>query len=108
MSIARLAPPRAFGPVAGRIGGAVGLLSVVALWELLARTALASSLVVPTPFVVARQLWDDRSFLVPHVETTLYEAALGFFWGNLIAIAVGVVFVLVPTVHVSPPLGATT
>jgi sulfonate transport system permease protein len=83
----------------GRLGGLAGIVLVLAVWELLARTVLASSLVLPTPFTVAQQMWHDRHFYVPHVETTLHEAALGFLWGNVIAIAVGIVFVLAPTVE---------
>jgi ABC-type nitrate/sulfonate/bicarbonate transport system permease component len=101
VSVTSVAPSRPLASVAGRIGGVAGLVSIVLAWELLARTVFAPSLVVPTPFVVARQMWDDRSFFVPHIETTLHEAALGFFWGNLIAIAVGIVFVLAPTVEQS-------
>lgn len=82
-----------------RLGGALGIALVLGIWELLARTVLASSLVVPTPFAVAHQMWDDRSFYVPHVETTLHEAGLGFLWGNTIAIAIGIVFVVAPTVE---------
>jgi ABC-type nitrate/sulfonate/bicarbonate transport system permease component len=80
----------------GRAGGAAGIVLVLVVWELLARTVLASSLVLPTPLAVAQQMWHDRHFYVPHVETTLHEAALGFLWGNLIAIAIAIVFVLVP------------
>jgi ABC-type nitrate/sulfonate/bicarbonate transport system permease component len=99
MSIAYAVRGRDFRPGLGRLGGAAGIVLVLALWELIARTVLASSLVVPTPFVVARQIWDDRSFYVPHVETTLHEAVLGFAWGNAIAIAVGIVFVVAPVVE---------
>src|SRR5690348_12547537 len=46
-------------------------------------------------------MWDDRHFYVPHIETTLHEAALGFLWGNAIAIVIGIVFVLAPTIEQS-------
>jgi sulfonate transport system permease protein len=101
VSIAGVVRHREIESAFGRLGGPVGITLVLAVWELLARTALASSLVVPTPFVVARQMWDDRHFYVPHVETTLHEAALGFLWGNAIAIAIGIVFVLAPPIEQS-------
>lgn len=90
---------RELAPSLGRVGGIAGLALVVGIWELAARTVLAASLVVPTPLAVLEQMWRDRSFYVPHVETTLHEAALGFVWGNAIAIAVGVVFVAAPAVE---------
>lgn len=99
MSLAGALPSYRARPALDRLGGAVGIALVVGIWELLARTVLASSLVVPTPFSVATQMWNDRHFYVPHVETTLHEAALGFLWGNAIAIAIGTVFVIVPVVE---------
>jgi sulfonate transport system permease protein len=81
------------------LGGALGIAGTILLWELLARTVFASSHILPTPFDVARQMWADRSFYVPHVKTTVREAAIGYFWGNLIAIALAVLFVQVPLVE---------
>ena len=99
MSVAYPARGRALPHFVGWIAGAAGIVLVLALWELLARTVLASSRVLPTPFVVAQQMWHDRHFYVPHIETTLHEAALGFLWGNAIAIVVAIVFVLVPVLE---------
>jgi ABC-type nitrate/sulfonate/bicarbonate transport system permease component len=99
VSLAYPAHGRELPRVAARLGGAAGIVLVLAVWELLARTVLASSLVLPTPFTVAQQMWHDRHFYVPHIETTLHEAALGFLWGNAIAIAVAIVFVLVPVIE---------
>src|SRR5262249_50726306 len=80
----------------GRAGGAAGIVLVLVVWGLLARAVLASSLVLPTPLAVAPQMWRDRHFFLPARETAVEEAALGFLWGNLIAIAIAIVFVLVP------------
>lgn len=54
---------------------------------------------LPTPFGVAAQIWDDRSFYGPHVATTLGEAAVGYAWGVGIALVLGAVFVLVPPIE---------
>lgn len=77
--------------------GAVALLLVV--WHLLATTALASTHVVPTPWHVATQLWHDRASYPPNLRTTLREALLGYLWGNVIAIALGILFELLPAVE---------
>jgi sulfonate transport system permease protein len=76
---------------------AVVLLLVA--WHLLARTVFASTHVVPTPFAVAKQMWHDRHSYSPNVRTTLREALIGYFWGNLIAIALGIVFELAPVIE---------
>jgi ABC-type nitrate/sulfonate/bicarbonate transport system permease component len=87
---------RVRGERAKWVGGAAGIVATILLWELLARTVLASSHILPTPFDVARQMWHDRSFYRPHIETTVREAAIGYFWGNLLAIGLAVLFVQVP------------
>lgn len=99
MSLAHVLPRRRAHSTLKGFSGSTGIALVLGLWELLARTVLASSLVVPTPFSVARQMWDDRSYYLPHIETTLHEASLGFLWGNAIAIAIGIVFVVAPSVE---------
>ena len=72
-----------------RLAGAVvaaGL--VVAGW-----TALATwwaPRVTPTVPEVVRQVWNDRSFYVPHLRTTLVEAAWGYVLGNVAAIVVAI------------------
>ncbi|HEY7032694.1 MAG TPA: ABC transporter permease subunit [Thermomicrobiales bacterium] len=77
----------------------VGIAVVLVVWHLLAVTLLASSRGVPTPVDVLRQLWDDRHSYPPNIKTTLHEALIGYFWGNLIAIALGLVFELIPIVE---------
>lgn len=101
MSLSETIPRRPARLTFARLGGLIGVAFVIGVWELLARTVLASSLVVPTPFAVATQMWHDRHFYVPHIETTLHESALGFLWGNAIAIAIGIVFVVAPPVEQS-------
>jgi sulfonate transport system permease protein len=74
---------------------ATGLLVLLAAWELIARTVASGRHIVPTiPQAVSAMFRDE--FYLAHVETTLWEAARGFFWGNLAAFAVAAVCVLVP------------
>ena len=81
------------------LGGAAGLIGVLLAWELLAVTVFSSTNVVPTPVEMVRQLWDDRSLYGPNIATTVREAALGYVWGNALAVAVAIVFVQVPLVE---------
>ncbi|GIE88005.1 ABC transporter permease [Actinoplanes regularis] len=77
--------------------GTAGLLTLLAAWELLGRTAFADSRAVPPPTAVLGQLHDDGfGFYLPNVETTLREAGLGWLWGNAIAIVLAVALVQVP------------
>jgi sulfonate transport system permease protein len=81
------------------LGGAAGLIGLLLVWELLAVTVLSSAHVVPAPVDIADQLWHDRSLYGPNIETTVREAALGYLWGNLLAIALAITFVQIPLVE---------
>ena len=81
------------------IDGVVGVVAVLAVWQLLAMTVLAASRVVPAPTDVASQLWMDRHFYPPNVTATLRVAVIGYVWGNLIAILLGVLCDLAPAVE---------
>ena len=72
-----------------------GVLAVLLLWELLAITITAHA--IPTPLGTIRQLVGDGwTFYGPNVQSTGWEALRGFFWGNLMAIALAVVVILAP------------
>jgi sulfonate transport system permease protein len=81
------------------IDGVLGAIAVLVLWEFLAVTVLAASRVVPAPMDVVSQLWLDRSSYPPNVTATLRVALIGYVWGNLIAILLGVLCDLVPAVE---------
>jgi ABC-type nitrate/sulfonate/bicarbonate transport system permease component len=75
-----------------RIGPtAIGVAALLAVWTLAAQTFSASR-VVPSPWEVAEQLWLDRAILPGNIWTTMREALLGYFWGNLAAILLAVLF----------------
>jgi ABC-type nitrate/sulfonate/bicarbonate transport system permease component len=75
--------------------GLSGVLGVLLLWTLLAITVTGDA--IPTPEGTIRQLFDDGwSFYGPDIVSTGWEALRGFFWGNLIAIALAVVVILAP------------
>jgi len=78
------------------LGGLVGLLVI---WELVALGLAGHHSVVPTPQAVFRRLWDDRALYPSQITVTLREAGLGWLWGNLLALALALAFVVVPTVE---------
>jgi ABC-type nitrate/sulfonate/bicarbonate transport system permease component len=72
------------------------VVGFLAIWELLARTVFAGRFLIPPPETVVWGIWQDRSIYQYSVPTTVHEAALGFLWGNLAAILVALLFLLVP------------
>jgi ABC-type nitrate/sulfonate/bicarbonate transport system permease component len=80
--------------------GAVGIVLLLVVWEILGRTLFADSRSVPPPTAILRQLGRDGwAFYWPNAETTLSEAGWGWLWGNGIAIVLAVAFVQVPIVE---------
>ena len=90
------------------VGGFVGAVILVALWEILALTVFHKvGSGVPTPTSVVSQLWTDLR--KPKGQTfglygrnfgqTMKEAATGFVDANVLAIVLGIAFVQVPLVE---------
>ncbi|MDQ1597635.1 MAG: hypothetical protein QOI70_1059 [Microbacteriaceae bacterium] len=74
---------------------AVGLVILLALWQVIALTIATGRHIVPTiPDVFKTMIADG--FYSEGVATTLGEAARGFLWGNLAALAVAAICLLIP------------
>lgn len=71
--------------------GAFAVVIVLAIWEALGQFELIAGGALPPPTDIVRQFWDDRSDYPPHLSVSLKSAGLGFVFGNIIAIACGVV-----------------
>lgn len=73
---------------------AAGVAVVLGIW------AVCSSFlgrdILPYPWVVAHQMWHDRTFYRPHINATLWEALRGYFYGNVLAIGLAIAFFGVP------------
>src|SRR5262245_60425322 len=79
-----------------RLGPFVTIALVVLAWEIAGRTEVFGPQSLPAPTAILRQLWNDRSIYPGNIRTTLREAWPGYLWGNLAAIALGIVFVHIP------------
>ena len=80
--------------------GTAGLLVLLVAWEVAGRTLFADSRTVPPPTaIVAKMVDDGLGFYGPNIVTTLREAALGWLWGNAIAILLAIAFVQIPLVE---------
>ncbi|HWD24521.1 MAG TPA: ABC transporter permease subunit [Acidimicrobiales bacterium] len=79
------------------IGGAIGFVTLIAIWYLLAVTFLAHKHVLPRPDVVIKTVFYDPGYSVwPALGRTATEAGFGFLWGNAIALFLAGLFVVFP------------
>jgi sulfonate transport system permease protein len=80
-----------------RTVGLLGTLAVLALWQLLSATLLRAGGTVPGPVQIVRQLVTDGGGLyLVNARVTVAAAAQGYLWGNLVAIGLAVVALVVP------------
>jgi ABC-type nitrate/sulfonate/bicarbonate transport system permease component len=77
----------------------LGLILFTVAWELAARTLLASLRIIPAPSEVAYSLFANFGAYWPHLIATGQAAALGFLWGNSIAVLMALVVVLMPMIE---------
>jgi ABC-type nitrate/sulfonate/bicarbonate transport system permease component len=77
--------------------GAIGVVIVLAAWEVIGRTLFTDSGVIPPPTRILEQLRVDGFSSYGHnIETTLREAGQGWLIGNVIAIVAAIAFVQIP------------
>jgi ABC-type nitrate/sulfonate/bicarbonate transport system permease component len=77
--------------------GAVGLIGLLVLWEVSARTLFAGNHAVASPTAIAAKLRvDGLGFYGPNIVTTVREASTGWLYGNVIAVALAIGFVQIP------------
>lgn len=87
-------------PVPTWVTGVLGIVGVVAVWEVFTVTAASGSRLWPTPWsIVSQMAHDGWKFYSPNIQTTLWEAAKGFFWGNLLAIGLAMLVLLAPFIE---------
>jgi ABC-type nitrate/sulfonate/bicarbonate transport system permease component len=80
--------------------GAASFAALLAVWQLLTSTLASGDIEWPTPWSIVTLLRSDGwQFYGPNVQTTAWEAAKGFFWGNLVAIALALLILLVPLIE---------
>ncbi len=84
------------------VGGVIGFVILVALWEILALTVFSKAgSGVPTPTSVVSKFWSDfrAGFYGRNIRQTAKEAVTGYVVANVIAIVLAVAFVQVPLVE---------
>jgi len=70
---------------------------LLGVWEILGRFKLVAHGALPAPSEIAIRFIADFHDYPPHVAATLSTASIGFIIGNLVALAAGILFVMVPS-----------
>jgi ABC-type nitrate/sulfonate/bicarbonate transport system permease component len=79
------------------LGGAVGIVALVIIWTLISVTSLSKHGAIPKPWsVIAQYHKDGWSYYWPNVSVTLRGALEGFVIGNVLALLIAVVVLLLP------------
>ena len=83
---------------AGRLGGLAGVAVIVAAWWLASILLFQGSGSIPTPPSVLARFFDgdQTAATLNNATSTVTAAAQGYLWGNLAAIALAVLVLLVP------------
>jgi ABC-type nitrate/sulfonate/bicarbonate transport system permease component len=82
------------------VASAIGIVAVVALWQLLGATIFHHSRAVPTPTAILRQMNKDGiGFYWTNALTTVGAAAKGWLWGNALAVGLALLVLIVPFVE---------
>jgi ABC-type nitrate/sulfonate/bicarbonate transport system permease component len=82
--------------MAGRLRALWPALVLLALWEIAGDLDWVAGGALPSPSEILVRFWADRADYPGHVWATLVASGAGFVIGNLVALAAGVVFVLLP------------
>jgi len=79
------------------VGGLIGIVGLLVIWEILALVTFPKTHIIPTPQAVLVTMFHDPGYSVwQNAATTAEEAALGWLWGNLIALFLAGAFLLAP------------
>ncbi|WP_432522678.1 ABC transporter permease [Kineococcus sp. SYSU DK006] len=89
--------PRSRRDLPAWVGGLVGAALVLVLWSLVSAVLFGADGIVPTPWAVLAQ-FADTGFATywDNLSVTTSSAAQGWLWGNLVAVAIAVLVLLVP------------
>ena len=84
--------------MSSRVGGFVGVLVIVVLWWLASLVLFQGSGSIPTPPSVLAKFFDGDQWgaTLHNATSTVSSAVKGYLWGNLAAIGLAVVVLLVP------------
>jgi ABC-type nitrate/sulfonate/bicarbonate transport system permease component len=94
MEIAEAAPPAAVWR--RHLPGAITIGALLAAWQIVSWTLLAEAHLLPGPVEIAAGVVRDWHLYPRNIGATVSVAVRGFFFGNLIAIALAFICILIP------------
>ena len=83
------------GPMPTWASGTIGATGVLGFW-IFAAEVWGVRKGIPSPWSVVTHMRRDWHYYPTHLKATLGRAGLGYLWGNLVAVLIGLAFVLVP------------
>jgi ABC-type nitrate/sulfonate/bicarbonate transport system permease component len=82
------------------LGGLIGIVGLLIVWQIAGMTIFHDGGSVPPPTRILSQMRTDGwSFYWNNARVTMHEAFLGWLWGNTLAIALALSFLVVPVVE---------
>jgi len=76
--------------------GVIGTLVLLGIWEIAGQAGVAKGSIPPPSEIVSTMVDDGWSFYWANIKVTLSEAAWGYLWGNLLAIGLALLVLVVP------------
>ena len=76
--------------------GVIGTIGLLAVWEIAGQAGIAKGSIPPPSEIVSQMVDDGWSFYWANIKVTLSEAAWGYLWGNLLAIGLAFIVLLIP------------
>lgn len=82
------------------LGGLLGVVGVLIVWQIAGLTVFHSSGTVPPPTrIISQMRADGWSFYWSNASVTMHEALLGWLWGNGLAFVLALSFLVLPIVE---------
>jgi ABC-type nitrate/sulfonate/bicarbonate transport system permease component len=82
------------------LGGLIGIVGILVVWQIAGLTVFHKSGTVPPPTRILSQMRADGwSFYWNNARVTMHEALIGYLWGNGLAIVLALSFLVVPWVE---------
>jgi ABC-type nitrate/sulfonate/bicarbonate transport system permease component len=78
------------------VKGVIGTAALLGVWEIAGQAGIAKGTIPPPSDIVSSMVDDGWSFYWANVKVTLSEAAWGYLWGNLLAIGLAFLVLIVP------------
>jgi len=78
------------------LGGVIGIVALFVVWEIVGQMDIASGGIPPPSEILSKMVDDGWSFYWANVKVTLSEAAWGYVWGNVLAIGLAFLVLIIP------------